>query len=74
MFAGTSEWCEQLWNPSLMPLLRIKAIAELAREQQRRDAREVRCPSQREQVEHQRDVLFEIRRHAVRLLRHVEIC
>ena len=72
MFAGTSEWCDALWKPSVTPLLAINAIAELARDHERRYARDVRAPREHEQIEHQHRVLLEIGRDAVRLVGHVD--
>ena len=41
---------------------RIQPVAELARDHERRDAREIGRPREREQVEHQHRVLFEVGR------------
>ncbi len=52
--------------------LRVDAIAELSRDHERRDARDVGAPREHEQIEHQHRVLLEIGRDAVRLVGHVD--
>ncbi len=59
-------------EPLVHAALRIEPIAELARDHERPDSREVRFPREREQVEHQHRVLLEVGRNAVRLVRHVD--
>jgi hypothetical protein len=53
--------------------VRVDGVAQLLGEQHRRHARDVRLPGQHLQIDHQLDVLFDVRRGAGRGGRHRQI-